>query len=181
MRQRAAIDVFQFAAERHAMRQPARMHLVRTRELGQVMRGGLAFHGRVGGDDQLLHFALGQPLRELVEETGVSADLVEVLAETPGWVTYELPPELLGKTALRPVELLVIAPSERLDAIASRHIGSLPRPIRTMLSGIGAAEARGAALASYLLFESTYTNELIRLGQRDTQARKDDVLAFFGS
>ena len=36
-------------------------------------------------------------LRELVEETGVSADLVEVLAETPGWVTYELPPELLGK------------------------------------------------------------------------------------
>ena len=36
-------------------------------------------------------------LRELVEETGVAADLVEVLAERPGWVTYELPPQLLGK------------------------------------------------------------------------------------
>lgn len=36
-------------------------------------------------------------LRELVEETGVTTDLVDVLAETPGWVTYDLPPELLGR------------------------------------------------------------------------------------
>lgn len=36
-------------------------------------------------------------LRELVEETGVTTDLVDVLMETPGWVTYDLPPELLGK------------------------------------------------------------------------------------
>ncbi len=36
-------------------------------------------------------------LRELWEETGVTADLVEFVAKTPGWVTYDLPPELLGK------------------------------------------------------------------------------------
>lgn len=36
-------------------------------------------------------------LRELVEETGVSADKVEVLAEAGDWVFYDLPPELVGK------------------------------------------------------------------------------------
>lgn len=36
-------------------------------------------------------------LRELWEETGVTADLVEFVAKTDGWVTYDLPPELLGK------------------------------------------------------------------------------------
>ncbi|MET0322396.1 MAG: patatin-like phospholipase family protein [Duganella sp.] len=92
-----------------------------------------------------------------------------------------LPEELLEQTPLKPVKLLVIAPSERLDDIAIRHIASLPAPIRTMLSGIGATEKRGASLASYLLFESTYTCDLIRLGQRDTQARREDVLAFFES
>jgi putative (di)nucleoside polyphosphate hydrolase len=36
-------------------------------------------------------------LRELAEETGVTGDLVTFLAKTPDWVTYDLPPELLGK------------------------------------------------------------------------------------
>lgn len=36
-------------------------------------------------------------LRELWEETGVSADLVEFVGKTHHWVTYDLPPDLLGK------------------------------------------------------------------------------------
>lgn len=36
-------------------------------------------------------------LRELWEETGIPADLVEFVAKAPDWVTYDLPPELLGK------------------------------------------------------------------------------------
>ncbi|OWW22055.1 patatin-like phospholipase family protein [Noviherbaspirillum denitrificans] len=84
------------------------------------------------------------------------------------------------RTPLRPVDLLIIAPSERLDEIASRHVQSLPGPIRMLLGGIGATEARGAALASYLLFESSFTGELITLGRKDALARKADVLAFFG-
>jgi NTE family protein len=90
-----------------------------------------------------------------------------------------LPPDLLEKTPLKPVDLLVIAPSERLDEIASRHTQSLPLPVRTMLGGIGATDVRGAALASYLLFESSYTQELIALGVKDTLAMKEEVIHFF--
>ncbi|MGN0934499.1 RNA pyrophosphohydrolase [Falsigemmobacter intermedius] len=36
-------------------------------------------------------------LRELWEETGVTADLVEEIGRTENWVTYDLPPHLLGR------------------------------------------------------------------------------------
>ena len=36
-------------------------------------------------------------LRELEEETGVSPDLVEVVAATDGWISYDLPAELIPK------------------------------------------------------------------------------------
>lgn len=36
-------------------------------------------------------------LRELEEETGIAARLTKIIAVTPDWVTYDLPPELLGK------------------------------------------------------------------------------------
>ena len=80
--------------------------------------------------------------------------------------------------------MLVIAPSQRLDDLAAKHLGSLPAPIRAMLRGVGVSgrgeDARGAALASYLLFESAYTRELVALGVADTMRRRDEVAAFFG-
>jgi NTE family protein len=91
-----------------------------------------------------------------------------------------LPEELRTRSELRPIETLVIAPSERIDEIATRHIKSLPAPIRVMLGGIGATEVRGSALASYLLFESSFTNELMALGYADAMSKQDEVLAFFG-
>ncbi len=94
-----------------------------------------------------------------------------------------LPEEVRMGTSLRPVDALVIAPSQRLDDIAARHQGALPAPVRALLRGAGVsgqgADARGAALASYLLFEAPYTQELMALGRADTLARRDEVLAFF--
>lgn len=88
------------------------------------------------------------------------------------------------RSSLRPVEVLVIAPSQRLDDIAARHVESLPSAVRSLLRGVGVrgngnGRQGGAALASYLLFEAGYTRELMRLGMSDTMARRDEVLAFF--
>lgn len=95
-----------------------------------------------------------------------------------------LPPEARARTPLRPVDVLIIAPSQRLDDIAARHLGSLPRPVRTMLRAVGVSgrgkTARGTALASYLLFEPGYTQELMALGEQDALNKRDEVLRFLG-
>ena len=36
-------------------------------------------------------------LRELEEETGITRDKVTIITETQGWITYELPPDLISK------------------------------------------------------------------------------------
>jgi NTE family protein len=95
-----------------------------------------------------------------------------------------LPAEVLANTPLKPIEALVISPSQRVDDMAARHIHSLPAPVRTLLRGVGVSgqgqTARGSALASYLLFEAPFTRELMALGEADTQARRDEVVRFFG-
>lgn len=94
-----------------------------------------------------------------------------------------IPAEVRSQAALKPVRLLLISPSERLDDIAARHLDALPHSIRALLRGIGVSNAgpgsNGAALASYLLFEDAYTRELMALGEKDTDARRTEVLEFF--
>ena len=100
-----------------------------------------------------------------------------------------LPDSVRQDTPLRPLESLVIAPSQRIDDIATRHLGSLPKPVLALLRGGGmgglpddsaaSGSARGAAMASYLLFEAPFTRELMALGEADVAARCDEVIQFF--
>ena len=94
-----------------------------------------------------------------------------------------IPAEARAQSRLRPLELLVIAPSERIDAIAARHTRALPGAVRRLFGSMaapGEAGAKGAALASYLLFESAFTQELMALGRADTLRQREEVCAFFG-
>ena len=84
-----------------------------------------------------------------------------------------------GVIPLRSIRSLVISPSVRLDYLAARYVAELPASVRWLLRGLGAMNRRGSALASYLLFESSYTRALIDLGYKDTMALRTEVSAFF--
>jgi NTE family protein len=78
----------------------------------------------------------------------------------------------------RPITSFVIAPSERLDQLASRYSRNLPLSVRMMLRSLGATRRHGGALTSYLLFEQPYTRALLALGYEDAMQRRQELENF---
>jgi NTE family protein len=132
----------------------------------------------------------GYPTLAQVAAHALSAIFLDTLAsdmERLQRVNHTLslvPPAQRRHTSLRHIELLAITPSQRLDAIAARHLQALPQAVRTLLGVLGARDGahdtRNAALASYLLFEAGFTRELMRLGRRDALAQRAAICRFMG-
>ncbi|RIX46974.1 MAG: patatin-like phospholipase family protein [Rhodocyclales bacterium GT-UBC] len=91
-----------------------------------------------------------------------------------------IPEDIRSQSAipLRPIKTLIISPSERLDKLAAEHAKALPRPVKLLLTGLGAMNRRGGALTSYLLFERPFTEKLIELGYADTLDKAEEVGQF---
>lgn len=94
-----------------------------------------------------------------------------------------IPRETLENSSmqLRPIETLIISPSEAINKIAEQYAHTLPRTMRLAYRAIGAMGRDGSTLLSYLLFEKPFCQALIKLGYQDTMSRKNEVLQFIGA
>ncbi|WP_444994719.1 patatin-like phospholipase family protein [Aliikangiella sp. IMCC44359] len=95
--------------------------------------------------------------------------------------TIQLIPQAVRElqSNLRPIETFTISPSQDLSLLASKHFKELPRLIQFFFRRIGIGTDEGSTILSYLLFESTYTKELIELGYTDAIRQKVDIINFF--
>jgi len=112
----------------------------------------------------------------------LEADLERLrrINETVRLIPAEVRARQGSRTAfLRPVETLLIAPSQNIGEIAVRHKQHFPRNVRYLLRGFGAWKHGGGDMLSYLLFEKPYCRELIDLGYTDAMRRRAEIEAFF--
>ncbi|PTQ82630.1 patatin-like phospholipase family protein [Nitrosomonas ureae] len=85
-----------------------------------------------------------------------------------------------NNVSLRPVEAMMIAPSEGINEIAQNYAHTLPWIMRSLYRAIGAMGPNGSTLLSYVLFEAPFCRHLIKLGYNDTLQQKNELLKFIG-
>ena len=87
-----------------------------------------------------------------------------------------MPPEKRGD--LSEVRLLTLRPSADLGKLAGQFEADLPRSFRFLTRGLGTKETRTPDFLSLILFDHDYLQALIEMGERDAEARADEIEAF---
>ncbi len=86
-----------------------------------------------------------------------------------------------ARMGLRPIELLVLRPSEDLGRLANHYEADLPKAFRFLTRGLGTKETRSNDMLSLVMFQTDYVRHLIELGQSDAAAKRDQIAEFLGA
>jgi NTE family protein len=78
----------------------------------------------------------------------------------------------------RPIELMLVRPSQDLGVLANDYEPRLPRGFRFLTRGLGTQQTRSNDFLSLVMFQTDYLKELIELGRADAEKRLDELLAF---
>jgi NTE family protein len=118
---------------------------------------------------------IGGYLLDTIFMDTLNADLNRLrrINRTLQWV----PEDQRERTGLACIDTLVVRPSRDLRAITQEHMADIPRAVRTLLRALG-GWGKDWRMASYLLFESPYCRELMRLGYEDGLRQRDELVAF---
>ncbi len=117
--------------------------------------------------------------------------LLEVLEQTHSVAEMARVNELMVETrghSYKRIDALAFTPSEDIGRMASAHLrasargGTMERLRYWLLGFAGDSDATWEAdLASYILFDGSFSQQLVELGYRDALRRGDDIRDFFSN
>jgi NTE family protein len=84
-----------------------------------------------------------------------------------------LPPDRRG--GLRPVDILVLRPSADLGLLAAEYEPRLPPAFRYLTRSLGTRETTTPDFLSMLMFQPDYLARQLEIGERDAEARIDEI------
>jgi NTE family protein len=84
------------------------------------------------------------------------------------------------REGLKPIDLLVLRPSIDLGKLSGAYEKFLPRKVKLLVRAMGVKETESPDFISLLLFEPTFTQRIIALGEADVGARVPEIRAFLG-
>ena len=82
------------------------------------------------------------------------------------------------RDGLRPIDLLVLRPSEDLGRLANAYEADLPKAFRFLTRGLGTKETRSNDMLSLVMFQPDYVKHLIEMGEADARARLPEIREF---
>ena len=122
---------------------------------------------------QVIGTVLNAIFLDVVEQDAANLQRINRLLE-------RLAPEHVGAAGLRPIDMLILQPSEDLGKIAAELQYDLPRTLGFLTRGLGSHETSSADLLSLLLFHPDYLRRLMDIGERDAEAAHDKLAALVG-
>jgi NTE family protein len=79
------------------------------------------------------------------------------------------------REGLRPIDILVLRPSEDLGLLAARYEPTLPAAFRYLTRSLGTRETTTPDFLSMLMFQPEYLAHLMEIGERDAAARIGEI------
>lgn len=81
------------------------------------------------------------------------------------------------RDGLKPVDIVVMRPSQDLGRLAAQFEPRLPKSFRYMTRNLGTRETESPDSLSLLMFQADYMRRLIEVGERDAESRIDEIRA----
>ncbi len=85
-----------------------------------------------------------------------------------------------SQLGLRPVEVLLLRPSQDLGSLASEFESELPGAFRHIVHGLGTQQTNRSDFIATLLFQPRYIRKVMEIGEQDGDCRLNEIATFLG-